>query len=79
LDHAQVQHIPTLELKQYELYYSAQNTEVGAPPSELLMKTKANLTFIGPCIANVFSEYNQQPTRCYLLVAAGSSIGLTNT
>jgi len=22
--------------------------------------TPANLTFIGPCIANIFSEYNQQ-------------------
>ena len=25
-------------VKKYELYYSAQNTEVGGPPSELLMK-----------------------------------------
>jgi len=34
-----------------------------------------NLTFIGPCIVNIFAEYNQQDAW----LAAGSSIGLTNT
>jgi len=27
---------------------------------ELLKRKTVNLTFIGPCIANIFSEYNQQ-------------------
>jgi len=51
-------------------------------------KTYICLTFIGPCIANMFSEYNQQDATFLKFIyfcktsacrpAAGSSNGLTN-
>ena len=56
-------------------------------------RLKEHLPLIGPCIANIFSDYNQQDATflkfiyfcktlymfqiCYLLLAAGSSNGLT--